>query len=310
MEPTAMQSATMASDLTQLDDLLRSAQQHESAVALALDLADDIGLLVSAARLRQILCHARSLLDQIRERTSYRDVSHVLAFDEATRGMHELLRRVRAAVEAPDFPKIAQWFMATRQSIVPSNGPHLHELDARGVDLAGARIFGVHIARCRLITDLRGAAFVDAILEMCDFTYSNLRNTLWQCTHVHYSYFRDSSFVDATLDRLLFIDCDLRRANFSVTDGCVLVAPTDVEFVGCDLRDSNWHGRDLSRVKMTDCKLHGVSGLGLTDQLQITRGDISPSGDGSRITCVEPREPQAERDQVGAHPAPNRLVWS
>jgi uncharacterized protein YjbI with pentapeptide repeats len=116
------------------------------------------------------------------------------------------LSRARSTVRALDFATIAQWFKTKRQSIFTSNGPHLHQLDARGVDLSGARILGVHVARSRFITDLRGAAFIESVLEMTDFTYGNLDNTLWQCTHVQHSYFCDSSFVDATLDRVAFID--------------------------------------------------------------------------------------------------------
>jgi uncharacterized protein YjbI with pentapeptide repeats len=96
------------------------------------------------------------------------------------------------------------------------------------------------------------------------------------------------------MDRVVFVDCDLRRANLSVTDGCILLAPVDVEFIGCDLREANWHGRDLSRVKMTDCRLHGASRQDLADQRQSTG----------------PGEPPAEHDQVLAHSTPNRRVWS
>src|SRR6266496_3439182 len=122
-----MQGPETTSDSAQLDDLLRSAQQHESAVALALDLGDDVGLLVAAARLRQILLRARVLLEQLRKDTSDRSVSHVLAFGESTRGMRKLLRRAHAVVAAPEIPKLTQWFLAMRRSLVRTKGPHLHE---------------------------------------------------------------------------------------------------------------------------------------------------------------------------------------
>jgi uncharacterized protein YjbI with pentapeptide repeats len=95
-----------------------------------------------------------------------------------------------------------------------------------------------------------------------------------------------------------------------MTDNCHLTAPTAVEFVGCDLCHSNWHGRDLSLAKMVDCKLYGVAGLGIVDELQITRGDISPNDDGSQITCAPTARATSLSGQVLAFPAPNGPVWS
>jgi uncharacterized protein YjbI with pentapeptide repeats len=172
-----------------------------------------------------------------------------------------------------------------RRSIATGDGAYLADLDARGVDLTEVRILGVHIARCRFITNMCHASFIDAVIEEGDFTYADLRSTMWQRTQVYRSFLRDSSLVDATLDGSTFTDCDLRGADFSMTDGHGLTFGSTTQFLRCDLRGSNWQGRDLSSVTMADCKLHGLAGLTIASRLQLIRADMSPRGDGSQITC-------------------------
>ncbi len=282
-----------------LDECLSVAHGHESALALALDLGDDIGGLVAAARLRQALFRARAALNEISVHNSALHSSAVLAFRNATKGMYDLLRRAHthATTGAPDVVKLEQWYKAMRQSIPAGDSPYLADLDARGVDLTEARIFRVHVARCRFITDLCRASFIDAVIDASDFTYSNLRSTLWQRTRVQRSFLRDCSLVDATLDGSTFADCDLRGADLSVTGG-QLTFGANTQFIRCDLRESNWLGRDLSCVTMVDCKVYGLAGLISSSPMQVTRGDMSPKGDDSQVTCGGGADPDP-RAQAG-----------
>ncbi len=253
-----------------LDECFSVAHAHESALALALDLGDDIGGLVAAARLRQALFRARAALDEISVRDPALHSSAVVAFRNSTRGMYDLLRRAHthATTGAPDVVKLEQWYKAMRRSIPAGDGPYLADLDARGVDLTEARIFRVHVARCRFITDLCRASFIDAVIDASDFTYSNLRSTLWQRTRVQRSFLRDCTLVDATLDGSTFTDCDLRGADLSVTDN-QLTFGANTQFIRCDLRETNWQGRDLSCMTMVDCKLYGLALLTVASRMQV-----------------------------------------
>jgi uncharacterized protein YjbI with pentapeptide repeats len=268
---------------SRLQEIFTTARRHESALAIALQVADPIVGLVAAARLRQTLLRATAAADDLAARQPSWQGVLAAEFREVTRGMYELLQRAPTSAGDRDLQKFTRWVLAYGRSTSALDGPHLYELDAAGTDLAGARLLGIHAVRCRFITAMPHARFEDAYIDLSDFTYSNLWRSAWLRTRVHRSHFREASLSGAVLDRTTFIDCDLRGADLSVDEVALPATAGRVQFIRCDLRGSNWTGRDLSRVKLLDCKLYGVAGVDLTARLQIARADVSAAGDGSRV---------------------------
>ena len=58
-------------------------------------------------------------------------------------------------------------------------------------------------------------------------------------------------------------------------------------FVRCDLRDTQWVGRRLHNVMLSECKLHGVRGRPKLEGLTFVEPDLSPEGDGSFIGTAD-----------------------
>ena len=258
-------------DCGPLDDYFATARRHESALQIALKVGDPVAGLVTAARLGRILRLAADALDAISVVGSPSQRWALLAmFQESTRGMYELLRGVPGGTAELDSQRMVRWLRAAGRSAVALGGPDLFEVDATGIDLSTREFLGLHVARCRFMTGMQGTRVLGALLEHCDFMYSDLRNTLWQRTHVHQSFFRDSSLVDATFDDVSFVDCDLRRADLSVMNNQGS-ATTHVTFLRCDLRGTSWTGRDLSSVRVRDCRLDGPADR--VDSSQVMGGD-------------------------------------
>lgn len=246
-------------DTDRVDTLFRVARQHESALQLALRVGDELGGLVSAARLLRALDLARAAVDEVSVRSAIRGAALRAMLDASTRDMVEALGSVRTGPYSRDRPRLLRW-IAARAAMTPDrrNGPHVFELDCRGVDLRGAELYGLHIARSRFIADLRRATIRDSIIELSDLTYSDLENTIWQNTTVERSFLRDSSLIDATLDRVAFIDCDLQGARLGLS-GTRLVTRNHVQFLRCDLRGVQWGRWDLLGVELLDCRLQSCT---------------------------------------------------
>lgn len=238
------------------------ARRSESALALALRVSDDIGSLVAASRLTTALRRARAALDATLIDAAVPRADVVAVFRASTQGMRELLRRAPTEFPHRDSQRLVRWVTAPRRSESATCGPDLYELDVTGIPLVDTVFPGLHVVGCRFITDMHGASFLDALIERTDFTYSNLNNTRWQATQVRRSFLRDSSLAGARFAGTTFIDCNLRRADFSIAPGLEPkdVSVSGVEFTRCDLRGVNWSGRDLSQMKMIDCELDGLRG--------------------------------------------------
>jgi hypothetical protein len=237
-----------------LDAVLAAARRHESALILALRTGDGIVGLVAAARLRAALRCATIALDALVDREPATRPVLVSVFEQFTRSMYDLLHGTPMMLGRGDPRRLERWFLQSERS-PHGEGPHVFELDSSGGDLEEARFVGVHVLDCRFITTLCRATFMNALVDRCDFTYGDLRSTAWHSTQVVGSYFREGSLADAGFERTTFIDCDLRGVDLSSNESTGTASYSDVEFVRCDLRDVNWHGRDMSLLRLLDCKL-------------------------------------------------------
>ena len=253
-----------------LDTLFAIARRHDSALVIALAVRDPIAIQMAAGRLDLTLSRASAALDALSRGAPSRGAELLTIFLESTRGMYERLQLAVSYAQIRDPRRMTQWLLTPGRSESVTSGPDLFELDAKGVALPAATFLGLHVARCWLITDLHDSTLIDTFVEHTDFTYADLRNTLWQQTRAHQSFFREASFADATFDSATFVDCDLRRADFSMADRHGLATTTRVDFLRCDLRGTNWAGRDLCHVRAVDCKLDGI--VDRAEATQRTRG--------------------------------------
>ena len=222
-----------------------------------------IGAIFAAARLRKALTHATDSLAALTAGVPALGASLRAAFQESARGMHSLLNTATVPDSLPDPERVLNWFLAQPRSVAyrdKAELPDLFELDSGGISLANAQFLGLYMLKCRLITKMVGARFVDADIRCSDFKFADLERSLWSRTEIHQCCFAESSFVDASFDGVTFVDCDLSGAHIAVTRRGRDVM-TGVHFLRCDLRDVIWHGRDLSRVVMLQCETDDTSEL-------------------------------------------------
>jgi len=240
-----------------LDERFAAARRHECALNIALLVGDDLASVVTSARLTQTLQRAREMIAAIEP--AVRRAALEAVFQASTQTMHRLLRVAPTGCPTRDSSRLTRWMLAPGRSTAPTRVPDLFELDAAGTALSDHAFVGLHAARCRFISALPRARFRDVLFERSDFTYGDLRGTVWQHSCARSSCFRDGSFADAVFDGVTFIECDLRRVDFSFGSHTERAA-TRAQFVGCDLRGAIWDGRDRSDVAIVDCKLDDAGG--------------------------------------------------
>ncbi len=164
------------------------------------------------------------------------------------------------------------------------HGAKLTDVRARGAGFASAMLAGTTLVRCDFTAvGMPIAKLGDATIEDCAFTGANLERTTWYRSNVSRTSFADAVMQDVGLDKAVFTDCDFRGADLGIVKEGLLGTTMDAQFVNCDLRDTNWHGRELFRVGFIGCKLAGAHGTPRPDQTVIERPDLSAAGDGSQI---------------------------
>jgi len=160
----------------------------------------------------------------------------------------------------------------------------LTNVRARGAGFASAMIAGTTLSRCDLsAAGMSIANLGDATIEDCDFSGADLERTTWYRSKVTRCTFAGAVMTDIGIDKAVFTDCDFRGADLGIVKQGLLGTSMDATFVRCDLRDTNWYGRDLFRVRLVDCKLAGIRGKPHLEQTVIERPDLSPAGDGSQV---------------------------
>lgn len=265
--------------------LLASVRRHECSLAIASQAQDNIIAMIAAGRLAKALRRAAVVLavlphGDVAERTA---LSSMLC--ESMKRIEGMVVPAATTAHGCDAQRLTRWARAAREASPGCAGPDLFELDGGGIALDGARFAELHLARCRLISSLQGARFADVRIDDCDFTYANLSTAAWRQVWIYRSFLRECRLIDAAFDRVTLIGCDLRGADFSVAHEAALTH--DLVFLGCDLRQTNWTGRDLSRVIAIDCRVHQMIGVGPSRPLRVVRADVSAWGNASEMIGLE-----------------------
>lgn len=278
-----------------LDQHFMVARRHAAALVLARRVGDEVVKATAAARLRRTLLRAIGIIHAAATVDAEMHAILVATFNESTPAMCELLQGVPTN-RADSRPSLSPWGGATARLFELRGGrSHVFKLDASGQDLQEAAVCGLHVSHSRFITDMRRTRFADSLVEASDFSYADLRGTLWQRARIRSCYFREARFNDAAFDDTMFIDCDMRGADFS-TDGVDLSTTPGVTFIRCDLRGARWCGRDHSGFELLDCQLFDAADLAAPIAQQDEPRDPSTVSDGG----APPRAQMIDRGVVEA----------
>ncbi|HKQ79127.1 MAG TPA: pentapeptide repeat-containing protein [Blastocatellia bacterium] len=163
-------------------------------------------------------------------------------------------------------------------------GVRMIQTDLGSCSFVGARLLGCDF----LGANLSLGKLDDAVISGGRFARVSLYRCLWRRARAAGVDFSESVFCDSALDDSVFVDCDLRGAKFSLHTKGILGSTAQTRFERCDLRDTQWEGRNLDNAVFVDCRFHGASGqperiVGV----RIERPDLSPDGDGRMIGCEE-----------------------
>ncbi|HEU4727140.1 MAG TPA: pentapeptide repeat-containing protein [Kofleriaceae bacterium] len=287
-----------------IDALLAVARRETLVLVVAVGAMDDEGAAVASARLRWALGSAREML-AASDQAAYRDprarqldrianCAQRWLVSEPPQPLHEISALVgRVAGVAGHGGRV---IAAQRASLVDLD---LDDLDLTRIALYEARLIDVTARRARcdaadarssrwLRCELEGSSLVKVVLtnstvEHTELSHANLESTSWHRAALLHCGLRHVRLVDARLDRAVLSDCSLRGADLSIASCPGAATLSGARFVRCDLRETNWTGRQLAGATFIDCKLFGAHGSPRLAGVVIERPDLSLAGDGSQI---------------------------
>lgn len=99
-----------------------------------------------------------------------------------------------------------------------------------------------------------------ARIETCDFSFAEAERSSWRGADVRSSHFYNTGLRDTVLDDAKFIACNFRRAGLGTGKYANRATTRGARFEYCDLRDTDWTGRDLAGATLVGCVLGGSSG--------------------------------------------------
>ena len=162
----------------------------------------------------------------------------------------------------------------------------LTEVTARRARLDAADARATRWLRCQLdASSLASAVLAGGALDRCELARANLEATSWHRTEVSHCQLGRATLIDARLDHAAFTDCNLRGADLEIVRSPDVASLAGARFVRCDLRETNWSGRELGGAVFVDCKLFGAHGAPRLTGVVLERPDVSLLGDGSRVAA-------------------------
>jgi uncharacterized protein YjbI with pentapeptide repeats len=103
--------------------------------------------------------------------------------------------------------------------------------------------------------------FKGATLAGTDLTRADLSRSVWADAKVVGVRFGAAVLANANLDGAVFEGCDLREAKLAPTSPLPASTCRGARFVDCDLRASDWTGRDTTGATFVGCDLADARGL-------------------------------------------------
>lgn len=287
-----------------IDTLLCIARRETLVLAIASGAMDDDGVAVASARLRWSIGSARQLIatfdhdpfmkHRVRRLEWIADRAQRWFVTEPSQSLHAIGNLVERAAAQRDqhAPAInAQHARLVDLDLddlelgsISLHGASLTDVTARRVSCEAADASATRWHRCQLDSSaLAMAVFSGSTLEHCELSRANLEGTSWHRATLSHTSLRRAILIDARLDRAAFSDCNLRGADLEIVRSRNVATLAGARFVRCDLRDTNWAGRELGGATFIDCKLFGAHGVPMLAGVMIERPDLSLGADGSQI---------------------------
>jgi uncharacterized protein YjbI with pentapeptide repeats len=266
-------------------DVLAQARRNARALSAATRMGDETSTMVNAARLRRALFQANATLGKT---SSLRDLTRAAELYALTVETRTLRDTAPSQLSGESSARVIRW--CTSKTSIGLSGTHadLFEVDASDRELSLATLSNLFLLRVRFArTSLIGAWMNDVVLDQCILNAAMACSTQWNSAQLTGCQLIGCDLSDASLSFSVFTDCDFRGADLGALrrpdqDGLV-----GTIFVRCDLRDTQWVGRRLHNVVLSECKLHGVRGRPKLEGLTIVKPDLSPDGDGSCIGTAD-----------------------
>ena len=137
-------------------------------------------------------------------------------------------------------------------------------------------------------TKIQGGTYTQAIFTYADLDNvtidganlagASFHNTFWNGGAVTKTNLAGTRFGNAKLDNVVFKDCDFRGSSFAAPEELPEPLTRSVRFESCDLRDTDWAGRDLTGATFVGCKLSGAHGAPkATARVTVENCDVSQS---------------------------------
>jgi uncharacterized protein YjbI with pentapeptide repeats len=266
-------------------DVLSQARRNARALSVATRIGDETAAMVNAARLRRALVQANATLGKT---NSLRDLTRAAELYALTVETRTLRGTAPSHLSGESSARVIRWCVA--RTSIGLSGAHadLFDVDASDRELSLATLSNLFLLRVRFArASLIGAWMNDVVLDECVLNAAMACSTRWNSAQLTACQLIGCDLSDAILSFSVFTDCDFRGADLGALrrpdeDGLV-----GTIFVRCDLRNTQWVGRRLHNVVLSECKLHGVRGRPKVEGLTIVKPDLSREGDGSFIGTAD-----------------------
>lgn len=266
--------------------LLASAHRHARALSFAARVHDDAAWTISCARLKRALLRANTTLGASKSHVlDITRAAEIYALTIKTRTLRETAPTILAG---PSSERVLRWSNA--KTSLGNAGAHadLFEVDASDLELALSTLRDLFLLRVSFSrSGLVDASFDDAVLDACSFIASLANSSSWNSAQLNACELVGCDLSDSILNYAHFTDCDLRGADLGTLRRGDAELLERAVFVRCDLRGSQWVGRRLRNVVLSECKLYGLQGQPVLESVTIVKPDLSASGDGSRIGTAD-----------------------
>jgi uncharacterized protein YjbI with pentapeptide repeats len=149
------------------------------------------------------------------------------------------------------------------------------DVDARRADFHSVEMSGTKLVRGNYAeADFRYADLAEARIKQADLSRACFVNGTWSSCEVVESTLAEAYFRNSVLTATTFRRCDLQRVSFAAPDHLPVPFARELLFEDCDLRASDWTGREMDGVTFVRCKLAGAHGRPRSTRITVHECDV------------------------------------
>ena len=137
----------------------------------------------------------------------------------------------------------------------------LRNLDASGANFDTASLRGAFIDHGTYVRARFTLTNLDGIkIDGADMTGADFERAIWKGARIVDAKLAGVRFGNSRIDEAEFSRCDLRGASFARLDRLPEPTTRGTRFEDCDLRETDWTGRDLRDTAFVRCQFAGAKG--------------------------------------------------